>query len=199
MVRFILVTFAFLGWAFYELSGGSEYEPARLQLTNVTVDTLKPAVSTAPKVKAAPDAPIEVTRVSLNLTSVDDVLEGRAAVPVNLPQQKQLEPEIVTNAVQQGEAVTLIPSLATGADTTQQPQPVAVSETSAIGFFETRIVSGNRVNVRGGPGTDYNVVGRLVRGDSVEILEDTGTGWVRFQAVGGDTQGWIADFLLTSN
>ena len=27
MWRFILVSFAFLGWSFYELSGGADYEP----------------------------------------------------------------------------------------------------------------------------------------------------------------------------
>lgn len=195
MVRLILVTFAFLGWAFYELSGGSEFEPASTQLTNIKVDPLKPVVATSDKV-VAQDESVEVTRVSLNLTSVEDVLEGRAAVPVNLPQQKTLAPETTTAG--QGDSVTLIPSLVAGADAVVEPQPAAViTQTASVSFVETRTVAGNRVNVRGGPGTTFGVVGRLVRGDEVEILEDTGTGWVRFQAVNGDTQGWIADFLLT--
>jgi uncharacterized protein YgiM (DUF1202 family) len=53
------------------------------------------------------------------------------------------------------------------------------------------------VNVRGGPGTDFGIVTRLVRGDEVEILEDNGDGWVRLRLLGGGTEGWMADFLLT--
>ncbi len=192
MVRLILVTFAFLGFAFYQMSGGSDFEPVSAQFAEDKANAL-----TAQTTDNA-----DVTRVALNLTSVDDVLEGRAAVPVNLPQQKTLEAEAtITQAVQQGESVTLIPSLIAGANPVPEPTPVAAPapQTTTIGFVETRVVSGNRVNVRGGPGTTFNVVGRLVRGDEVEVLEDTGTGWVRFRSVDNDTQGWIADFLLTGS
>ena len=63
---------------------------------------------------------------------------------------------------------------------------------------DIRQVSGNRVNVRGGPGTDFGIVGKLVRGDAVEIIEDNGDGWVLMRPVDGGAEGWMADFLLTS-
>ncbi|MEO1555213.1 MAG: SH3 domain-containing protein, partial [Pseudomonadota bacterium] len=60
-----------------------------------------------------------------------------------------------------------------------------------------RSVSGNSVNVRGGPGTNFSVVNRMVRGDKVEILQDPGQGWVQLRPVGGGPVGWMADFLLS--
>ena len=63
---------------------------------------------------------------------------------------------------------------------------------------DVRTVSGNLVNLRGGPSTDYGIVSKLARGDEVRILEDNGDGWVRMQPVDGGEAGWMADFLLTS-
>ena len=64
--------------------------------------------------------------------------------------------------------------------------------------LDIRVVSGNRVNVRGGPGTGFDVVNRLVRGEEVEIIEDNGDGWVKMRPVSGGKEGWMADFLLAS-
>ena len=62
---------------------------------------------------------------------------------------------------------------------------------------DIRAVSGDRVNVRDGPGTNYSVVNQLVRGDKVEVLQDAGDGWVKLRPVDGGPVGWIASFLLT--
>ena len=69
-------------------------------------------------------------------------------------------------------------------------------QTEVASGTDIRTVSGNRVNVRGGPGTDFNIVGKLVRGDAVEIIEDNGNGWVLMRSVETGAQGWLADFLL---
>ena len=50
--------------------------------------------------------------------------------------------------------------------------------------------------MRGGPGTNYAVVNRMVRGDKVEILQSPGDGWVQLRPVGGGPVGWMAEFLL---
>ena len=62
---------------------------------------------------------------------------------------------------------------------------------------DIRAVSGDRVNLREGPGTNYSVIDQLVRGDKVEVLQDEGEGWVKLRPVGGGTIGWMASFLLT--
>ncbi len=45
------------------------------------------------------------------------------------------------------------------------------------------VVVGNLVNVRGGPGTNFAVVGKLIRGTEVEVLDEYGDGWVEWRAV----------------
>ncbi|MGB5863312.1 MAG: SH3 domain-containing protein [Sulfitobacter sp.] len=191
MKTFILLTFGFLGFAFYEMSGGSEFEPARerfAEQTATSVEAPAPAVAPAqtalvqpapatPTITAQDDAP-EVTRVALNLVSVNDT-GVQARVPA--PQTARIIDSSDTPQI-------ILPSLiaTTGTEASFEPRD------------DIRTVSGNRVNVRGGPSTNFGVVGKLTRGDDVRILEDNGDGWVRMEALDGGDSGWMADFLLTS-
>ena len=55
------------------------------------------------------------------------------------------------------------------------------------------------MNVRGGPGTNFDVVGKLTRGTEVEVLAENVDGWVEMRSVDGATLGWMADFLLNES
>lgn len=97
------------------------------------------------------------------------------------------------------------PAEATILDSSETPQiilPSLIATTSNGSVTDTnsdiRTVSGNRVNVRGGPSINYGIVSKLSRGEAVQILEDNGDGWVRMKPVDGGESGWMADFLLTS-
>ncbi len=61
---------------------------------------------------------------------------------------------------------------------------------------DMRVVSGTRVNLRGGPATSYDVVTQLLEGDEVEVLDDTGDGWVRLRTIEGNEVGWMSDDFL---
>ncbi len=61
------------------------------------------------------------------------------------------------------------------------------------------MVDASRVNMRSGPGTGYAVLTRLGKGDSVEVLSDTGDGWLKLRVVDTDRIGWMADFLVTAS
>ena len=63
--------------------------------------------------------------------------------------------------------------------------------------LDIREITGSRVNMRAGPGTEFTVLSRLTIGDEVEILSDPGDGWVRLRPVNGGEIGWIADFLVS--
>ncbi len=217
MWRFILISFAFLGFVFYEMSGGGEFDSEELRLSRVetppVVETSNP--ETSQTAQAPLQDPEDVTRVSLSLTSVNDVLR-----PTNLRTQRA---KVIANAdeVEQTDQVlseaapaVILPSLIMdqsavttvtfGQDANDQ-QIVAVSAPAASAApaapeaspFDVRSVTGDSVNVRGGPGTDFSVVTRMVRGDKVEILQDPGQGWVQLRLVGGGPVGWMADFLLS--
>lgn len=193
MKTFILLTFGFLGFAFYEMSGGSDFEPKSVTMARLAPTEVKPEqVAEAPEAEpvVAPAAVINtasitkidstpsVTRVSLNLTDVstaEEAAEEAALVPEATILDSAETPQII------------LPSL------------IATTNTQdASTDSDIRTVSGNRVNVRGGPSTNYGIVSKLQRGAEVRILEDNGDGWVRMQPVDGGESGWMADFLLTS-
>lgn len=204
MKRFILLSFGFLGWAFYEMSGGSDFESAsdrearlnpapEVVVTEVAeTQAVAAAERTTPEVIDTDPPQQDVTRVALNLTTLDDAQEVQETQDNQIA---NIDPEtgVAENAdiLSSADTPAIIPSLIVGNDT--QPQAELASAPADL-----RQVSGNRVNVRGGPGTDFGIVSRLVRGDEVEILQDNGNGWVRMRPVGGGTEGWMADFLLTS-
>lgn len=194
MKTFILLTFGFLGFALYEMSGGADFEPASARIAAATPEATQPkeVVAATPKAQTpAPAAVINtaaitkidstpsVTRVSLNLTDVSDAV----AKATQTPQPR--DTTIITDSSQTPQII--LPSL------------IATTSTSVpTGASDVRVVSGNRVNVRGGPSTDYGIVSKLTRGDEVRILEDNGNGWVLMEPLEGGESGWMADFLLTS-
>ena len=209
MWRFIFIGFAFLAFVFYEMSGGANFNAEELRLSRVdgmpAVETKDPETT---QIAQTPRAePENVTRVSLNLTTVNDVLR-----PTNLRTQRAKvtarndEAEEVEQTVSETEPLVILPSLimdssaitpVTFGENREAQQIAAIAATAtATGDFDIRSVSGNSVNVRGGPGTSYSVVNRLVRGDKVEILQDPGHGWVQLLQVGGVPSGGMADFLL---
>lgn len=59
-------------------------------------------------------------------------------------------------------------------------------------------VTGDRVNLRGGPGTSNAVVGQVGQGDQAEVLEDR-DGWYRIELANGSASGWIYGRFLSEN
>ena len=201
MVQFMLVTFAFLAWAFYVMSGGADFDPDRARAENSNRDPLMPVESPEQRMADAGTGGIEVTRVSLNLTSVENVANGGSDVQRTSREALTPVPAVQTGA--QAETNEIIPSLIAnatpeaGLSGTNDEVSATAERVSLDTNTDYRVVSGSRVNVRGGPGTNYGGVDSLVRGDRVEVLEDPGTGWVRMRSAQGGTVGWMADFLLT--
>lgn len=70
--------------------------------------------------------------------------------------------------------------------------PTAGVSTTVSG---TATVTGNRVNVRTGPGTNFPVVTQVNSGDTV-TLKDQAFGWYKVVLSDGTTTGWIAGWLL---
>lgn len=202
MLRFVLISFAFLAFVFYEMSGGSDFDAEQLRQSRVDApDVIETAQVQDSGVAQVPESSSEdVTRVSLSLTSVNDVLR-----PTNLrtqPARETPEVEEPEIALSEEEPEIILPSLIvdrsaiTPVDFGNSDERPLVAPVVESGDFDVRSVSGNSVNVRGGPGTSFSVVNRMVRGDQVEILQNPGDGWVQLRPVGGGPVGWMAEFLL---
>lgn len=202
MSRFVFVSFVFLGWAFYELSGGADFQPperAVRMVAQAPVETTRiPQQSVASLV---PDRPILVPR------------DQREAAPRSATVQPaadrtgtgDLQPRLASG-------LSLFPT-ATGTETLQ----LASLEDGVAGLVQTTVtdetpepapetfvrekdmreITGTRVNMRQGPGTNYPILKRLTIGQQVEVLDDSGTGWLRLRAMPDQTMGWIAASLVS--
>ena len=190
MNKFVLIAFAFMGFAFYELSGGSDFVPGNNSLT---------VFAPAPPVVAASvvDRPAVVARA--DTTAVDtqrvDPVSAPVAEVVEV-EQPTAQPDILQGVALASVAAPVepapIPEPVVAAVAEPEPEPAPVVEP------DLRFVDGDRVNLRGGPGTDYAVVGKLLRDDMVEVLKDEGNGWLHLRVSATGDEGWMADWLLTA-
>lgn len=204
MTRFIVISFLVMGWAFYQLSGGSEFDPEATRMSRIEAPSAVETALLEEQETAERAREITVEPVTLQLATAQEVLTPAPRLnttPARAVENPAARLEQAALELEEEQQI-IIPSLIQGAVPSDEGSvtPVDFSqdapETPAV-TAERRRVSGSRVNVRGGPGTDFQVVNRLVRGDEVVILEDPGNGWVRLRPVDGGPVGWMADFLLT--
>lgn len=209
MNKFILLTFGVLGFAWYEMSGGSEFQAGQLsQAPEVQVSPL----TTAQAVEPAPQSAVEsVAVVAASLVPAapqsakpavvaqpEVVVE--VAAPVIAPDEAEAEPVVATVvAAPQQEAEVEAPVLLT--TRAEAVVPVVAQEVVAQEQArpDIRYVTGSRVNLREGPGTSFTVVGRLSDGDEVEVLKADGNGWLQVLTSDTGNIGWMADWLVTAS
>ncbi|SMC12477.1 SH3 domain-containing protein [Roseovarius aestuarii] len=194
MWRFMLVSFAFLGWSFYVLSGGADYEP-RLQSIQARTkldDTRPLARPGSIQVAELAEAPVSEGDAARALPLVDDLdvtKKGGVAITLaSVSADEIVEPEFEADA-------------AKTEDLTQAPEIVDTPEIPAdqlAPLADTRRVTGFIVNLRDGPSTFYLAIGSLSEGTAVEVLENPGEDWLRIRVSDTGQEGWIADWLVTA-
>ncbi|WGW05187.1 SH3 domain-containing protein [Tropicibacter oceani] len=194
MTRVILVTFGFLGWAWYEMSGGSAFEPgtnslmvlAPVEETTIARPERVAIVSTKTETPPRP----EVTRTTGMGTSLANVGNlTRVAAPWETGTAKADDIASLVNTVVAADEGSQVAA-----------KPIMVPVVSVASSIDYRTVTGNRVNLRSGPSTGFDVVTKLVRGDEVEVLQEDGTGWVKLRALRGSDIGWMSEqFLVAGN
>lgn len=216
MKSFIVLTFGFLALGFFELSGGTDFDPqsareaavfARMEneaqkketsvmfaQTQEPVSEIEAAPPKAPILAQAENTQPAVTRAVLNLVALDTVL-APADEPAFNDQTIVNEDKIIDiaapAALETEASDVVLPSLIYQGNTTTAASIAAPLQR------DVRAVTGTVVNVRGGPGTRFDVVSQLALDDQVEILTDNGQGWVEMRPLNGGPTGWMADFLLT--
>lgn len=103
--------------------------------------------------------------------------------------------EVVARSDQRGPVVLPVP--ANLARLPVEPREAASQAFAGNDALEGPVkrVNATSANVRGGASTQTAVVGRLVRGDEVLVLE-TKSGWARIVVEGDGISGWISTKLL---
>lgn len=182
MSRFILLSFAFLGWGFYEISGGADFKPAPRQEVKITTpDTIVTTVQPASK----PNTPGGETI----LVASNDPVVPVPTVKRDLTQL--LSKPTPTPVVQSSLADPATPSALT--EPKPAPEPIAAPVEPPRDLREVRP---SRVNMRGGPGTQFGVLAKVSRGQQVVVLREPGNGWAKLRVVETGRIGWIATSLL---
>lgn len=173
MKSYVWVTFAFMGLAFYHLSGGADFEPAAERSPIfAAVEPSVPVAATA----VAPVPQVQITDVT--------AVQSPPVVQVSLRSNATTaDPEPRTDASAELAAILT--------QAVNVPAEVQMQK-------DLRAVSGSRVNMRQGPGTEFSVIETLAQGTEVEVLEIDATGWARLLVVSTQKEGWMAERLLTS-
>jgi hypothetical protein len=222
MKRFILLAFGVLALAFFELSGGANFDPAetrqasleiRQQLEAERHHSAQSRIAALPRVTGP--APLSADQIvqaegvgstKLNLASFQSADSPEASSLPMITSEAVEDPAPLSEDKSPADLSLTAPAIIEVAPTTSVKR-----ETSGISFAglsasasssnvtlpdNLRIISGSRVNLRAGPGTGFEVLDQLNADTRVEILEDAGNGWVQLRPVDGGQTGWIADFLL---
>jgi len=189
-MRLIIVTFLILGFGFYYLSGGSDFEPADWR------EVRAPAIDVEP-IDANVVTPSEQNTVNAQPSEAPTT---HSATPVvqftqpNVPTTRRLASVSAPTPIEERAEL--------GPDPSAQPVVTKANfaEILPTGFTavspDFRHVSANRVNMRAGPGTQFSVVGNLQRHSEVEVLQDPGHGWVELEVLETGAVGWMSANML---
>lgn len=199
MWRLMTATFAFLGWSFYSLSGGSDYQP-REGSRQAEALRMKAEAEAAPSVitSVAQDKidTVILETVSMNRSDFDPGGIG------GLPEDMTARPIPVSADGQADDVIrwTATLNLAQPAVTAPLDQIIATSAPAQPEIArDIRRITGSVVNFRSGPGTRYGVVGKLSRGAQVEVLETFENGWVRMRETDSNRVGWVLGSLVSKS
>ena len=214
-MRLVLASFAVMALVFYELSGGSDFQPP--ERPQVAKNTVNPKAGQTPRrVNIVADTPVRVTPATL------------IAKPANKPtvvkepeiaETREPSPELQQVRASLSQGLTLVTDGAQAADFSLaslelgasglRTAPAAGSDPSEntagqVDVFasqdaDMREITGTRVNMRDGPGTIYPIIARLNIGQSVEVLSESGTGWLRLRTSAGQQIGWISASLVSKS
>ncbi|KPP83295.1 MAG: Bacterial SH3 domain [Rhodobacteraceae bacterium HLUCCO07] len=239
MWRFIMLTFGFLGWAFFELSGGAEYAPRegslqavraeiraktekqaqRAQLAREAARTVRNPPTGAGGETASDDDNAQVfligtaepkaapgdKRRHLTLSTRPDSTGRGVSRPVRSDNNRNVLtgnrtgiPPDLSPEEQAARAIDIVTGKARLADEAPGNRIEASESPDPATSRDIRVVSGARVNLRGGPGMQFGVVDSLPQGTRVEVLDDPGLGWVELQVNDSEVSGWMAERLLVA-
>jgi len=134
-----------------------------------------------------------VVRAAVVAPAADVKLANFAPVTVT---SRQLPPPPIET--KRANSVIIGPFVIDGAPKVAQvAAPEAAAAVDAVPDFPIMYVSSNAVNVRQGPSTDYEVVGRLTRAEAVTVVSAEQDGWVKIIIEGDGLEGFIAARLLS--
>jgi len=201
MWRLILISFAVLAAAFYELSGGADYAPAPNSI-QARADLARP------QARPAPEEPGTRARTLAEVEAVMEGLEDTRAetedLSVTLAAARTDGLGIIAAEASRPKAELLDllraepPAPEGGGDPSIEAAIAAAIGEVTVDPAQFRWVKDNLVDLRAGPGLSFDRITTLTKGTEVGILEDPGHGWLKVKVMNGYESGWLAEWLLTA-
>ena len=179
MTKFLTVTSLMLFWAFYEMSGGSDFEPAKDVETDVVA-------SAEPFTFEETYRPFN-SPVILNAQGETRLSKSEADAEATLMQASFTDAGSLETGLT-GEAAVI---------RTVAPIGNAAEAAAPQQRADIRIIAGDWVNMRQGPTTDASVVGTYPQGTEAEILQITDNDWAEIKLLETGETGWMAAWLLS--
>lgn len=175
MTKFLTVTSLMLFWAFFEMSGGTEFTPKSAQA----------------------EAEVETAEI---FTFADTYRPFRQPVitggaPDTRLSKSDGEGEMAIMQASYTDAGTLDTTVTGEAAVIRTVAPAAAAP--AQERLDIRNIAGDRVNVRMGPGTDYGVIGTFPQGTETLVLQVNDSDWAEIELLGTGERGWVAAWLLS--
>jgi hypothetical protein len=207
MWRLMTATFAFLGWSFYTLSGGADYQPREgSRQAEALRQNAETGTPTSADAILAQDKIDTLVLGSVSMNSSDLPPSGIGG----LPEEMDARPISVSADAQSDNVIrwTATLNLAKPAQLQPPAQSAVITEASAptntnpvrsveIRQADLRKISGSNVNYRTGPGTKFGVLGKLPRSTKIEVLESFDNGWLRIRVVDSNRVGWVSGALVS--
>jgi len=174
MWKYLLLCFVMLGWAFFELSGGQDFEPALA----TSVSEVAAPTDDADPIDRSFDRE-EVARSATNaLRGIEFGDDTEAAAPVNVVTDAALwkvSADTETSAIIENILEDVVPVVAAAVPSDENLYAVAV----------------NRANMRNGPSTRNGVIAKLERGTAVQLLPSSSRSWAKLRVVDTNRVGCI--------
>jgi hypothetical protein len=195
MLRLTLLLAMGLGIAF--LVGGRDLSPdeqaalgvaPKIEVHREVVPPLRVPAPAAPRLAAAP--------ASDNLT-----LAAPPATPSATPLVSDASVIAAVELAMATDSLDSSPETDAPAIAVDDAAPLSVDAEIAAALSESQIwyVNASKVNVRSGPSTEFEVIGKVVFGDATEILTDPDEEWVKIRIQGDGFEGYIARRFLQNS
>lgn len=176
---YIIVTFALLFWLYYVASGGGAFEPEAWP--EAPVARVAPAPAPEPE-------PMEPAETSLPSEEPDASPAPDQAAILGALSEATPSPDLsganLDSAFSFTEPVAPLEIA---------PEAIAAAPAPAVEMVK---ISGSRVNIRSGPGTENAVVLTLDGGTVIEALSITDSGWIEIRLPDGAGIGWVSATLV---
>jgi hypothetical protein len=190
-----------LGWSFYTLSGGADYQPVdgsrqAEARTNEALRELAAVVDKAPETKSALSEPRETDNVSRNQVNLTEISPALLQLDKPLPVALKADDPATSETTDIRVANLTLSKPAAFAQAAGYA-PTSVDAQPQIELRDLRKITGTSVNMRTGPGTRYGILTRVTRGTEVEVLESSENGWLRLRVLDSSRIGWVSTKLVS--